>query len=223
MPMPFKKISFASLLHDGFCLEPQDLIEHIMLDNEIRPYAERALLKSLLQEHLGRELPALSGDDQANAWEHMRYRLGYIEGSRTEEFLAGVDVSRMELSKAINVHLRVEKFVDQFIGELLNDESKREAVLWEMLIDLSLRERVIRAAGKEYLSSNNGSEEPNDDMRAAVRTHLMLKHDKSPWTYLVEKLVKDWGMTSERINRLVDVLAKAHWQNRKEYTDGEAT
>lgn len=214
MSMTFKTLSLSSLLHNVFQLAPRDFIEHLMFNNEIRPYAERALLKVLLYEHIADELPAITADEPAAFWDRMRYRLGYIEASRTMEFLEGIDVSMVELSEAINTHLRAEKFVDQFIGTLLSDESRRNAVLWELLLDLSLRERIICAAGREYMASDNG-EEPDENIRVAVHTHLMLKHDYAPWSHLLKKLVRGWGMTQERVDRFVNVLAKAHWRIRK--------
>ena len=207
--MSFRILSFSSLFHEAFHIDPQNFIEHLMLDNEIRPFAERAVFKMLLCKNFMDALPPVSTKESAAVWERMRYRLGYIEGG-AEDFLSGIDVSKTDLSRAINTDLRFEKFIDQFIGSILNDEIIREAVLWELLLDLSLRERVIKATGKEYLASTYDITEPDQEMRAAVREHLMLKHDKTPWTSLVDKLVQQWGMKSGRIDRLVDILVKAH-------------
>jgi len=206
--MSFEKLDFKSLLHDGFAVERDSLLEFLTTENRISRYAERALLTELVHRHLGEELPEVTEEEVQALFERRMGQLDLFDESELVGFLDACKVTPEEVGTILSRRLRVQKYVDSVIRKARASASTGESFLAQAFADNTLRSAALQESSVRLLAEQS---EPavTPEQREVARRHLIVQHGCDTWAEVEQRLVQRWGLTPEAVERQLDRYARA--------------
>jgi hypothetical protein len=203
------RCSFESLFGQWFQLSGAAVVDDMVLHDEARDYAARALLDSLAFQHLEPELPAVTTEEVAAFCAAMAFELDYLP-EQFAQFLASVDLTLDQAYAAIERHLRLTRYLDSIVADVQSEPSYQEALLRQAFLDLTLRPRAIRGGGIEKLAAMASAAAPSAGSVAAAREHFVVEHRRGDWGTLRRELASRSGISPDRLDRLVEGYARAY-------------
>lgn len=202
------RCSFAALFGQWFQPTGTAVVDDMVLHNEARDYAARALLDSLAFLHLEPELPAVTAEEVAAFCAAMAFELDYLP-EQFAQFLTSVDLTLEEAYAAIERHLRLTRYLDSIVADARSEPSYQDALLRQAFLDLTLRPRAIRVGGIEKLAATTPAA-PSAGSVAAAREHFLVEHRCADWGTLQRELAGRCGISTDKLDRLVETYARAY-------------
>jgi hypothetical protein len=199
-------LSFASLFHAGVGVEPRALLRDMVARGELASFARMALLEQLLVQQLGDELPDVSDDEVQAYFDRMRGELDYADSDeRTATWLDEIGVSAEDGAEWIYRHLQVEKYLERFIAQSI--EQQPRCLVAQLFVTMRLRAQVVTTTSVRMLAEC-AEAPPSGQALESARQHLAARHGAADWTD-VATTWRNCGLTDEQAHALVATYANA--------------
>lgn len=192
-------MDLSDLFHPGHEASGEELLTTLLSRKEGLGAVAMAALAELLIEDQKDRLPEVEDSEIQALFEEICASHDAYDEREIRHFLRRLDVEPEEVVSALELHLRLRRFVEEFAASAGQDATRRNGILWELFATGRLEPLLSRTTALKVRAASAPGELPVSSARAG-RSYIAGRLGVDTWEEAEATLTERLGMTRQEAN-----------------------